>query len=81
MPNEEEDWDVVANRRRGTRDALAAQARTAYQNNVDFLKLPDPAFPLNVAAQQALVAQVVALTRQTNAIIRLMVAPELLDSP
>jgi hypothetical protein len=68
--------------RPGRRDAnavmLEAQARTSYQNNLDFLALPAPTFPLNVAAQSALVAQVAALTRQTNALIRLAVA-DLLD--
>jgi hypothetical protein len=57
--------------------AAAASARTssrtAYANNEDFLALSPP-------TQAQVVAQVNALTRQVNALIRLQV-PDLLDTP
>jgi hypothetical protein len=74
----DETWDVISNRRRAARDDVLDKARAAYKNNIDFLTLPTPTFPLSVAAQTALVAQVAALTRQNRDIIRVLV-PDLLD--
>lgn len=76
----DKDWNVVQARRGAISAALESQARTALDNNKDALARPDPTFPLSLAAQQALVAQVQALTRQNNAIIRLLVGGDLLDS-
>jgi hypothetical protein len=75
----DEDWLTVSNRRAAAREDVTAKARIAYQNNIDFLALPTPTFPLSVAAQTALVAQVAALTRQNRDIIRVLL-PDLLDS-
>ena len=58
---------------------LHQQARTALVNNADFLNLPAPTYPLNAVAQQRLVEQVQALTRQVNGIIRLLLGSDLLD--
>ena len=58
--------------------ALQAAGQTALANNITFLGLAPPTFPLSNAAQQALVNQVTALTRQTNAVIRVLL--NLLDS-
>jgi hypothetical protein len=55
----------------GNQQALLAKAAVAVSNNLAFLGLNAPSFPLNNAAQQALVAQVVALTRQVDALILL----------
>jgi hypothetical protein len=68
-----DDWIINADRRRGVRDDVEAQARAAYANNIAFLAQPAPAVPLNAAAQLALVAQVAALTRQVQGLIRLAV--------
>jgi len=53
-------------------NTLRDKADTALTNNIAALALPAPSFPLSNAAQQALVNQVTALTRQNNAIIRLL---------
>lgn len=55
-------------------------AVTAVTNNRAFLALPAPTFPLNVAAQQALVNQVQALTRQMDVLIRFTVDQSLTDT-
>lgn len=55
------------------RAALFSQARTAYTNNKAFLQIASP-------TQAQVVAQVAALTRQVNALIRLAVT-DLLDGP
>jgi len=65
--------------RERARRLTLGKARQAYMGNAQFLALPDPAFPLSVAAQQALVNQVIALTRQMQAVIRLTVAEDFLD--
>jgi len=74
-----EDWDVVTARRSETARVLQQQARAAIQNLDDFLALPDPAFPLGVAAQQALVAETKAHARYIRALIRLQIGDRLLD--
>jgi len=61
------------------RQQMLEKTRQAYMGNAQFLALPDPTFPLSVAAQQALVDQVIALTRQMQAVIRLTVADDFLD--
>lgn len=53
------------------RREIIERIRQAYSRNAAFLALPDPAYPLGVAAQQALVDQVTALTRQVNGLIRI----------
>lgn len=50
--------------------ALQTNALNALAGNLTFLGLT-PTFPLSNAAQQALVQQVAALTRQVDALIRL----------
>ena len=52
------------------RTALQQKANAALAGNQTFLALT-PTFPLTVAEQQALVAQVAALTRQVNALVYL----------
>jgi hypothetical protein len=59
-------------------DTWRGQARDALRSNRAFLDLPEPSYPLNTAAQRALVGQVVDLTRQVNAIIRLLVGRDTL---
>jgi len=61
-----------------TLDSLQNKAQAALTNNIAALALPTPSFPLSNAAQQALVNQVTALTRQMDAIIRLLL--NVLDS-
>jgi len=74
-----EDWDVVTARRSEVARALQQQARAAVQSLDDFLALPDPTFPLSVAAQQALVAETRAHARYIRALIRLQIGDRLLD--
>lgn len=51
--------------------SLQSKAVTALTNNIAFLGQAAPTFPLTTAEQQALVAQVAALTRQVDALIYL----------
>jgi hypothetical protein len=53
--------------------SLQNKAQTALTNNATFLtQAAGFSFPLSNASQQALVNQVTALTRQTNAIIKML---------
>lgn len=57
---------------------LNRQVRLARKANRDFLDLPPPAVPLLPAGEQQIVDQVIALTRQMNALIGLVVGRDLL---
>jgi hypothetical protein len=62
-------------------ETLRRQGRRAYVQNRAFLLRPAPNYPLSQSAQRALVAQTVALTRQTNGIIRLLLGRDMLGVP
>lgn len=53
---------------------IQANAETALTTNATFLGQGAPTYPLTIAEQQALVAQVAALTHQVNGLIRLALA-------
>jgi hypothetical protein len=67
---------IVNDTRTINRDAILAQARIAYANNATYLAL----IAAGTATNADHIAQVPKLTRQMQAVIRLLVASDLLDS-